>query len=156
MPNQPADNSLAAWHRYFAVEYNNRAWELSIQVRNPMEQEEMLNAAHASALHWAEVGTELNQMRATMLLAEVHALLGMGKSALAYASRMRDFFLNQDDTPDWEIAFTHVIHAHAADVAGEIEVYENAYSEAQSALDAIADPADRKTVQQTFDHVRSP
>ena len=116
----------------------------------------MLHAAHAAALHWAAIGTGLNQMRATMLLAEVHALLGKGKSALAYASRMRDFFLNQDDTPDWEIAFTHAIHAHAADVAGEIKVHEDAYREAQSALAAIADPADREIVQQTLDHVRAP
>jgi hypothetical protein len=120
-----------------------------------MEDEEMLNAAHASALHWAQAGTELNRMRATMLLAEVHALLGNGKSALAYAVAMRDFFLNQDDTPDWEIAFTHAIHAHAAHVAGETETHGTAYREAQEALDAISDPADRKIVQQTFDHIPS-
>ena len=116
----------------------------------------MLNAAHASAFHWAAIGTELNRMRAIMLLAEAQALLGNGESAMAHANRMRHFFLNQDDTPDWEIAFTHVIHAHAADVAGKIEVHQDAYRKAQSALDAIADPADREVVQQTFDHVRTP
>jgi hypothetical protein len=31
----------------------------------------MLDAAHASAWHWAKVGSELNRMRATLLLAEV-------------------------------------------------------------------------------------
>ena len=118
MSNEPAENTSAAWHRYFAVAYNNRAWDLSIRERDPADEDEMLNAAHASALHWAEVGTELNRMRATMLLAEVHALLGHGKSSLAYARAMRGFFLDRDDTPDWEIAFTHAIDAHAAHVAG--------------------------------------
>ena len=156
MSNEPTENSAEAWHRYFAIECNNQAWDLSVQVRDLEEDDAMLNAAHASAFHWAETGTELNQMRAGMLLAEVHALLGDGKSALAYASKMRDFFLNQDDTPDWEIAFTHVIYAHAAHGAGASEAHMNAYSEAQAALDAITDPADREIVQQTFDHVQSP
>ena len=156
MPNEPTENSVEAWHRFFAVECNNRGWDLSVKERDPGQDEEMLHAAHASTFHWAAIGTELNRMRASMLLAEVHALLGHGETALAYASTMRDFFLDQDDTPDWEIAFTHAIHAHAADVAGEIKVHEDAYREAQSALAAIADPADREIVQQTLDHVRAP
>jgi hypothetical protein len=156
MPNEPTENSVEAWHRYFAVECNNRGWDLSVKERDPGQDEEMLHAAHASAFHWAAIGTELNRMRATMLLAEVHTLLGNGKTALAYASTMRDFFLDQDDTPDWEIAFTYAIHAHAADVAGEIKVHEDAYREAQSTLAAIEDPADREIVQQTLDHVRAP
>jgi hypothetical protein len=32
-------------------------------------------------------------LRATMLLAEVHALLGLGHSAMAYAEVMRTYFL---------------------------------------------------------------
>jgi hypothetical protein len=68
-----------AWHRRFAAAGNNRAWDLSVQSRNPAEDHEMLNAAHASAWHWTTVGSELHRMRATMLLAEVHALLGSGR-----------------------------------------------------------------------------
>ena len=45
----------------------------------------MLDVAHASAHHWAHAGDELNRMRAAMLVAEVHALLGMGPTALALA-----------------------------------------------------------------------
>ena len=152
MPNSPQDNDLAAWHRFFAIEYNNRAWDLAVQSRTPIEDEEMLNAAHAAALHWAAGGDELNQMRAKMLLAEVHALLGYGTSALAYAQRMCRFFLSRE-TPDWEVAFAHAIHAHAAHAAGEINVFKAAYAEASQALNAISDPDDRAIVQQTFDLV---
>ncbi|MFP6649298.1 MAG: hypothetical protein VB817_07545, partial [Pirellulaceae bacterium] len=91
MPNVPTENSVEAWHRYFAVEFNNRGWDLSVKERDPGQDEEMLHAAHASTFHWAAIGTELNRMRASMLLAEVHALLGHGETALAYASTMRDF-----------------------------------------------------------------
>jgi hypothetical protein len=78
----------------------------------------MQDAAHASAWHWAAVGNELNRMRATMLLAEVHALLGHGATALAYAREMRGYFLAAD-APDWELAFTHAVHAHAAHAAAD-------------------------------------
>jgi len=88
-----SSEEATAWHRRFAAASNNRAWDLSVQGRNVAEDQEMLNAAHASAWHWTKVGTELNCMRATMLLAEVHALLGFGQSALAYAEKMRTYFL---------------------------------------------------------------
>ncbi len=90
--------------RRSAAAANNRAWELSVQTRSVAEDQEMLDAAHASAWHWAKVGTELNRMRATMLLAEVHALLGLGPSALAYAHEMRRYFLGIQAS-DWELAF---------------------------------------------------
>ncbi len=106
------DSEEMAWHRRFAAAANNRAWDLSVQSRNAAEDQEMLNAAYASAWHWTKVGTELNRMRAAMLLAEVHALLGLGHSALAYAEKMRAYFLGVQ-SPDWEVAFVHVVHAHA-------------------------------------------
>ena len=52
MSPQPTENTATAWHRYFAIEFNNLAWDLSVQDRSPKEDEEMLNAAHASAFHW--------------------------------------------------------------------------------------------------------
>ena len=154
--SEPAETTDApAWHKRFAMACNNRAWELSVRERSKAEDSEMLDMAHASAWHWAQIGTELNRMRATMLLAEVHALLGMGASALAYARDMRDFFLGQE-TPDWELAFTHAIHAHAAHVAGQTAEHREAHGRASAALAAIADEEDRKIVAQTFDHVPAP
>ena len=115
----------------------------------------MLNAAHASAFHWGQVGNELNHMRAKMLLAEVHAQLGYGQSAMAYAEEIRGYFLNRD-TPDWELAFTHAIYAHAAFAAGNSEAHRAAYQEAVKAMNAIADEEDRKIVRKTFDQVPPP
>jgi len=146
---------LPAWQQYFAASANNRAWELSTQERSAEENEEMLNAAHASAFHWASVGTELNQMRATMLLAEVHALLGFGLSAYAFAEDMKAFFTSQE-TPDWELAFTYTIHAHASHVNGEMEEYARSLAEAERAIESIADDQDRAIVLQTFNLVPKP
>jgi hypothetical protein len=139
-------------HKQLAMSCNNRAWELSSQARTPAQDREMLDAAHASSWHWAQIGTELNRMRATMLLAEVHALLGYGPSAFFFAQEMRSYFLNRD-TPDWEVAFTHAIYAHAAHAAGRPDEHREAYREATRALRAIADEEDRNTVLDVFNQV---
>jgi hypothetical protein len=54
-----------------------------------------------------------------MLLAQAHALAGQGKSAYGYAIEMHDYFVTRAETPDWELAFAHAIHAHAAFAAGQ-------------------------------------
>jgi hypothetical protein len=156
MTQQDLSNEAREWHREVAIQCNNRAWALSVQQRSPAEDQEMLDAAHASAWHWARIGTELNRMRATMLLAEVHALLGHGKTALAYATAMRAYFLGTEGTPDWERAFTHAIYAHCAHAAGEAGIHRTAYGEAQLALAAVADEEDRRIVAQTLEQVPEP
>lgn len=153
MSQVPEDTQ--AWHKRFAMECNNRAWELSTQGRTEQEDREMLDAAHAAAWHWAQVGTELNRMRATMLLAEVHALLGHGASAMLYAREMRSYFLGRE-TDDWELAFTHAIYAHAAAAAGQAADYRAAYQHATAALAAIVDDEDRAVVTATFRQVPAP
>jgi hypothetical protein len=155
MGNTTASEEATAWHRRFAAAANNRAWELSVQTRNAAEDQEMLNAAHASAWHWTKVGTELNRMRAAMLLAEVHALLGLGQSALAYAEKMRTYFLGVQ-SPDWEVAFVHVVHAHAASAAGETEKHRASYGLAVAALEAVSNDEERGNVASTFGHVPKP
>ena len=155
MPQEPDDSDPQSWHRHFAARANNRAWELSVLRRTAAQDQEMLDAAHASAWHWSAIGTELNRMRAAMLLAEVHALLGYGTTALRHAEEMRAYFVSHD-TADWELAFTHVVHAHAASVAGAAEAHRIAYGKAVIAINAIADVEDRNVVAKTFGHVPAP
>jgi hypothetical protein len=155
MSDTSASDDAIAWHRRFAAASNNRAWELSVQSRSTVEDQEMLNAAHASTWHWWKVGTELNRMRATMLLAEVHSLLGSGPSALAYAEKMREYFLRVG-APDWETAFVHVVHAHAASAAGEAVKHRASYESAVAALGNISNEVERRIVASTFSHVPKP
>ena len=156
MSNTPEDTNPDSWHRYFAIEANNRAWELAEKAnRSPAEAAEMLDAAHTAALHWQKIGTDLHRQRANTLLAEVHALRGFGESALALAEEVRSFFLDRE-TDDWELAFVHAIHAHAAAVAGDSEGHRASYAAAETALNAIADEEDRAIVQRTFDQVPAP
>lgn len=156
MPHQPETADADSWHRYFAMDCNNRAWALAVQERSAEEDDEMLNAAHAAAFHWNLVGDDIHRMRAAMLLAEVHALVGLGDTAFDLAERVRDYFLDTADTPDWEIAFVHTVHAHAAAVAGDAEQHQASYEEAERAIEAIADAEDRRIVLETFDQVPRP
>jgi hypothetical protein len=153
MSEAKAPEGATAWHRRFAVASN--AWDLSVQNRSSSEDQEMLNVAHASAWHWSIVGTELNRMRATMLLAEVHALLGFGKSALGYAAEMREYFLKVG-APDWETSFVHVVHAHAASAAGETAKHRLSYELAVAALGAVSNEEERRNVASTFSRVPDP
>ena len=144
-----------AWHRRFAAAANNRAWDLCERIRTPAENQEMLTAAHTSAWHWTKVGSELNRMRATMLLAEVHALLGLGHSAMAYAEEMRTYFLGVQ-SPASEVAFVHVVHAHAASAAGETEKHRASYGLALAAIEAVSNEEEKRFVARTFRHVPKP
>lgn len=156
MPELPKTTDPDAWMRYFAMVSNNRAWELAAQpARSDAETREMLNAAHASAHHWAQVGTELNRARATYLVAEVHALAGLGASSLRLAEQALGYF-GDVDCGDWERAYVQVIHAHAAAVAGNQALHAAAYADALAAVDAIADAEDRRIVEETFVQVPKP
>ncbi|HMF27372.1 MAG TPA: hypothetical protein VKE42_01285, partial [Candidatus Cybelea sp.] len=117
---------------------------------------ELLNAAHAAAWHWGHVGNELNRMRALMLLAQAHAQAGLGTSALAYADEMKAYFLASPSTPDWEVAFTHVVHSYSAWAAKATEQHARSYAQALQAVAAIADEEDRAIVERVFRHVPAP
>ena len=156
MAQAPTTTDPALWHRFFAMQGNNRAWDLVEQSRVHAANHDLLDAAHAAAWHWRAIGTELNHMRATMLLAEVHALLGHGQTALAYAEAMKAYFLGKSDTPDWEIAFTHAIHAHAAHAAGRGELHAAAYRDAAASIAVVKDDEDRAVVLKTFALVPAP
>lgn len=144
MPHPDLAPDMQAWHRQLAMLCNNRAWQLSIQDRSVAEDREMLTVAHTSAYHWALIGNELNRMRATALLAEVHALLGHGITAMALATQMRDFFLARTETPDWELAFTHAIYVHSA------------YQAAVAAAAVIAEDEDRRIFNESFQRIPVP
>ena len=151
----PDDTEMLEAHKRFAATCNNLAWDLSTQARTKAQDREMLDAAHASAWHWGRIGTELNRMRAQMLVAEVHALLGMGPSAIVLADEMRAYFLARE-TPDWELALTHIVHAHAAYAAQREEEHRRSHAEAVAAMQAIADPEDREIVEKTFAQLPPP
>jgi hypothetical protein len=156
MPIELSPEEIARSHRWHAVECNNLAWSLSDSPdRTRLQDEDMLNAAHASAYHWSRVGTDLNRARAMMLLGHVHAAVGHGTAALAYAQDSFDY-LTAHDPPDWEIAFAHAVLAHAAFAAGRAELHLRHFVEARELGQAIADPEDKRIFFKTFNLIPQP
>jgi hypothetical protein len=156
MSERPTDAELARAHRAFAVEYNNRAWTLTEKPdRTDADNDELLHLAHAAALHWRYAGNALNTARAQMLLGHVHASLGHGDLALRYA-RASHAYLTSIDSPDWEIAFSHAVLAHAHAAAHHAHDHREQYALARRAGDAIADPEDRAVFEATFRTIPPP
>jgi hypothetical protein len=111
---RPSDEEIARWHRWFAMDGNNRAWQIAeLANRTPEDVQEMLHAAHAAAWHWSKVGTPLNTARSLMLLGHVHGLAGSASIALDYATSSLSYFTSRE-SPDWEVAFAHAVMASAA------------------------------------------
>jgi len=79
---------VAAAERWFAIQFNNAAWDLVEAVtRSSAETERMLHLAHAACLHWTAIGTPLNRLRAYVLLAFVYAEAGQASNAQNFADR---------------------------------------------------------------------
>jgi len=155
MAERPAADDIAKWHRWFAIECNNRAWQLAEQAdRSARETDEMLETAHAAALHWRAVGTELHVIRARLLLAHVLALVD-DRLAMAHARASFDH-LTSRSRPDWELAFAHAVLANAARVSGERTLHERHYREAARLGDAIAGAEDKRIFMASFVRIPAP
>ncbi|TMH68169.1 MAG: hypothetical protein E6H57_11405 [Betaproteobacteria bacterium] len=156
MSDAPAPEELEKWHKWFAVECNNRAWRLAEQAsRTPAENEEMLHCAHAAALHWAKVGTEVHHARAAILLGQAHALIGDGKSALQYA-REAFAYVSEHESPAWQVAFAHAVLANAAAANDERSLHSTHYARAKALGGALTDDEERTIFEATFRTVPAP
>ena len=156
MVDTASEEETREWHRRCAIECNNAAWKLTEKTGVTLEEiDHLLNLAHGAAYHWSQVGTPLHTSRADMLLARAHAIAGNGDLALRYARRSHDF-LSTHDCPDWEMAFSHAILAHAHHVSGHASEHERLHARAKVLGEAIADPEDRTVFLATFDIIPVP
>lgn len=144
MSEQTNPETTRQWHRTFAVECNNAAWDLAAREdRTPADDRQMLSAAFAAAYHWAQIGNPLNDARADMTLAHVLALLNQGAMALEYARRSLSFF-EAGSGEDWDLAFAHAELAHAAAKCGDHTLHSYHYARARELGETIAGEEDRK------------
>ena len=150
------DDEIRKWHRWFAAECNNRGWRLSeAPTRSAADDDEMLNAAHAAAFHWNEVGTAIHRARADMLLAHVHALLGHGAIAIQYARKSFDAVTSRQ-SPDWELAFAHAVLAHAGYAANDMDLHARHYALARDVGLALPNAEEREIFDATFTRIPMP
>lgn len=138
--------------RWFAVEYNNRAWDLiGKKERSEEEGEMMVHYAHASFLHWKETGTRINELRAYYLLAYACAAAGDGGPAIRYADRSLALLQDRPEgLADWDTAFIYDAAARAYAISGNADAALDYRRKAADAGELIADDEDRRIFRETF------
>lgn len=150
MAKIPGEEENQSWHRTFAGQANNRAWELSERVDLTVPQKaEMRLAAYASAYHWSKVGALTQVAHAELLLARVHALLGEDDLAMQFARSGFDM-ITKAESAKWELAFAHAILSNAAAVSGDAALHEKHYATAKELGEAL-DTEDQTLFLATFE-----
>jgi hypothetical protein len=129
--------------RQLAVDLFNHVWALlETPDRTPMQDDEMLHAAHASRHHWAEVGEPVNLARGEWQCSRVYAVLARSEPAMWHARRCLAL-CEEHGIGDFDIAFAWEAIARAALVAGDRAAADDAIARARQLADAIADDEDR-------------
>jgi hypothetical protein len=156
MTPPPDQETIDRWHRWFAVECNNRGWDLVAQAqRTPAETAEMVSAAYAAAFHWSKVGGLINGARAAGLLSAVHAATGNGPEALRQG-RLYLEFCESNPHEDWDFAFAHAAVAMAGAVLGDKTLHRLHYQAAVEEGEKIQGEEDKKIFFSEFARVPIP
>jgi cation transport regulator ChaB len=115
-----------AMHRQLGVDLFNYTWTLIDKTdRTPDESDVMIHAAHASAYHWRQVGTQLNFARSHWQISRVYAVSYQPEVALYHAQRCLDICL-AEGIGDFDLAFAYEALARASVIGGqgdEAQVY---------------------------------
>jgi hypothetical protein len=150
MSQQPTPEEVTLWQRRLASQANNRAWTLSEQQsRTLIEDEEMLQAAHAAMYFWNIVGNANNKAHASLLLAHVNATLKDPKSAANYLAKSYAVFTSETAQP-WERALAHAVAANVASACGQAAEHAAHYHQAASQIAALPDAQDRAILEATL------
>ena len=105
-------------HKKFAVEMNNLVWNLlGKKDRTPQEDENMVNAAHASCCHWSKVGTAINQQRGDWLISHVYAVLNRPEPAVHHAKLCMEL-TEEKKFEDFDLAYAYEGMARAYACSG--------------------------------------
>ncbi|HST26146.1 MAG TPA: helix-turn-helix domain-containing protein [Gaiellaceae bacterium] len=144
-PMTPPDTTVVETsdHRRLGVELFNHVWTLLEKGdRSGEEDEEMVNASHASAYYWSrapECRPE-NRARSHWQLSRVYSVLGRSEPALHHARRCL-LICEEHELRDFDLGFAHEALARASRVAGD---EESARSHVELALAVPIEEADNR------------
>ncbi len=138
--------------RALGIELFNRTWTLMEKAdRTPGEDAEMLHCAHASAYHWAEVGTAANRSRSEWQCSRVYAVLGWVEPALHYAKRCHELVrAHPDEMQDWDLPAAYEALARAHMVAGDAAETRRWAELGRASTPQIADDDERAVIEADF------
>ena len=132
--------------RQLAAQLFNDAWKLLEQEsRTPEEVDRLIHMAHASRLHWDNVGDDQNRSIGEWQIARVYSTLGRSEPALFHARRCVDY-ASHAGVDDWALASAYEGLARALALTGDLDAARDARDKALELLDAVTDPEDRQIV----------
>ena len=143
--------------RALGAELFNRTYALMESAdRTPDEDTEMLHSAHASAYHWAQVGTAANRSRSEWQCSRVYAVLGWVEPALHHARRCHEIVQAfPDEMKDWDLPAAYEALARAHMVAGDVAETQKWAELGRVATAQIADDHDRAVIEADFATIRT-
>ncbi len=131
-------------HKEIAAKLFNFTWELiDKRDRDRVENDMMVNAAHASRFHWSIAGSCLQLARGDWLISRVYSLLGRSEPALYYARTSLEFCINED-LGNFDLGFAYEAMARAFALQGNMEKRDEYMDLAMSAGSKVEDTKDRK------------
>jgi hypothetical protein len=136
-----------ATQRALAASLFNRVWELLEKGdRTTADDDEMVNAAHASRLHWTSIGTPRHLAVGDWQISRVYSVLGRAEPAVHHARRCHDLAVTVTDEP-WLLASAYEGLARAYAVAGDRAAAVEWKAKAVAQLELVTDADDREIVE---------
>ena len=131
-------------HKHFAKKFNNKVWEILEKPKKSEEDKElMINAAHASKLHWKFAGTLINEIRGHWMLSRVYSVIKNPELALFYSKKCLQS-CEKNNILDFDLAYAYEACSRAAACSGNKIEFEKYFALAKDAESKIKNPEDLK------------
>jgi len=131
----------------FAATLFNRVWELLEKVnRTSAEDDQMVNAAHASRYLWTDIGDAQKWAIGDWQISRVYAVLNRAEPAVHHARRCLAQAGQVNDQP-WLLASAYEGLARAYAVAGDVAAALEWKAKAERQLADVSDAEDRDIVE---------
>ena len=129
-----------------AAKLFNRAWQLIENTdRSEAEELEMIHSAHASRLHWQQIGGPKEWAIGEWQCSRVYCEVGFPESAILHAQACLEI-VESNDVPLWMHASTFEILARSYWAAEDLDLAKLARGRALQLLPQIEDAADREHI----------
>ena len=129
-----------------AAKLFNRTWQLIENTdRTEAEELEMIHSAHASRLHWQQIGGPKEWAIGEWQCARVYCEVGFPESAIFHAQACLEI-VESNDVPLWMHASTFEILARSYWAAEDLDLAKLARGRALQLVPQIEDAEDRETI----------
>jgi hypothetical protein len=137
--------------RAIAVAYFNEVWQLlELSSRTAAQDDRMLHLAHASRLHWDNVGTDQHRAIGEWQCSRVYSVLGRSEPALFHAQRCLAY-ASTDGVEEWVAPSGYEALSRAYAVSGDVAAARDARDTAIRLLATVSDEDDKAVVQGDLD-----